>query len=204
MRISELATASDVPVATIKYYLREQLLPEGERTSATQATYGQAHVARLGVIRALLAAGVSIAKIRDVVSTLDDPPAGPYGLLGAAHAAVTPPTAGTLDTTRALELYERLGGTPDSCEASLITGIAHALDTLDRAGFVVPTAALDTYLSAARRIAEAEIDAMPTGSPESAVQYVVLGTVLSEPLILSLRRAAQQVVSAERFASPPD
>ena len=29
MRISELARAADVPVATIKFYLREGLLPEG-------------------------------------------------------------------------------------------------------------------------------------------------------------------------------
>ena len=39
MRISELSARSGVSVATIKYYLRERVLPEGERTSATQATY---------------------------------------------------------------------------------------------------------------------------------------------------------------------
>ncbi|RAC11977.1 MerR family transcriptional regulator, partial [Burkholderia multivorans] len=54
MRISELSRRSDVPVATIKYYLREGLLPAGERTSATQAVYTDAHVNRLALIRALL------------------------------------------------------------------------------------------------------------------------------------------------------
>ena len=39
MRISELSARTGVPVATIKYYLREGLLPEGERTAPTQATY---------------------------------------------------------------------------------------------------------------------------------------------------------------------
>ena len=39
MRISELATQNEVQVATIKYYLREQLLPQGSVTWATQATY---------------------------------------------------------------------------------------------------------------------------------------------------------------------
>ena len=54
MRISELSSRSGVPVATIKYYLREGLLPAGERTSATQARYGDAHVERLRLVRALV------------------------------------------------------------------------------------------------------------------------------------------------------
>ena len=37
MRISELARRSGLPVATVKYYLREGLLPAGEPTAATQA-----------------------------------------------------------------------------------------------------------------------------------------------------------------------
>ncbi len=75
MRISELSAQTGVTVPTIKYYLREELLPEGERSSATQAAYGEKHVERLRVIRALLDAGVSIAETRRVLGALDDPPA---------------------------------------------------------------------------------------------------------------------------------
>ena len=35
MKISELSAATDVPVATLKYYLREGLLPPGEALSRT-------------------------------------------------------------------------------------------------------------------------------------------------------------------------
>ena len=64
MRISELSRTSDVPVATIKYYLRERLLPEGRRTSATQAQYDDSHLARLRLIRALLGpGGLSVARL---------------------------------------------------------------------------------------------------------------------------------------------
>jgi len=35
------------------------------------------------------------------------------------------------------------------------------------------------------------------------VRYVVLGTVLVEPLLLALRRLAQQSASHERFGSLP-
>lgn len=200
MRISELSAATDVPVATIKYYLREHLLPEGERTSATQAAYGPAHVQRLSVIRALLSAGVSIADTRRVVGALDSPP-GPYDLLGIAHAAVTPDAAGPADprdTAAADALYTRLGGGVHR-EESLVAALAHALGTLRRAGFAVPDAVLDRYVDSARSIAEAEIDGIPTSSVEDAVRYVVLGTVLTEPLLLALRRAAQQIVSSARF-----
>ena len=40
---------------------------------------------------------------------------------------------------------------------------------------------------------------VPTDSAEAAVRYVVLGPVLVEPLLLALRRMAQQEASARRF-----
>lgn len=199
MRISELAAETGVPVPTIKYYLREKLLPEGERSSATQASYGAAHVQRLRVIRALLASGVSIAETRRVLAALDAPPERPYDLLGVAHAAVAPPARDGVDTTRAAELFARLGGRPGECPPDQLTALAHALRTLEDAGFALPEPVLEAYLGAARTIAEAEIAGVPTHSPEAAVQYVVLGTVLPEPVLLALRRMAEQVVAAERF-----
>jgi DNA-binding transcriptional MerR regulator len=202
MRISELAEATDVPVATLKFYLREGLLPEGVRTSATQASYDERHVERVRVIRALVSAGVSIAETRRVVGALDAPPPGPYDLLGIAHAAVSPAAASSeLDTSAALALYERMGGDLAACDPALLAGIAHALRGLEATGFTVPPAVLDAYLSSARAIAEAEIAGIPIDSPDASVRYIVLGTVLTEPLILALRRAAQQIVSRARFGS---
>jgi DNA-binding transcriptional MerR regulator len=97
MRISELAGATGVTVPTIKYYLREGLLSEGARTSATQAEYGEDHVRRLRVVRALIESGVTVAETRKVVAALDEPPASPHDLLGAAHAAVTPHVEAPVD-----------------------------------------------------------------------------------------------------------
>ncbi|MEP6649003.1 MAG: MerR family transcriptional regulator, partial [Lapillicoccus sp.] len=54
MRLAELCAATGVPAATVKYYLREGLLPPGERVSATRADYGPPHVERLRLIRALV------------------------------------------------------------------------------------------------------------------------------------------------------
>lgn len=201
MRISELATRSGVPVATIKYYLREKVLPEGERSSATQAAYGDAHVQRLGVIRALVDAGVGISGVRMVVAVLEEPPENPYDLLGAANAAVTPQVSADLDLTAANVLLERMGGSVDRCFPDQIAAVAHALATLDRAGFTVPEPVMDAYIEHLGALAEAELAATPETSIEDAVRYVVLGTALVEPLILALRRVAEQVAASKRFGS---
>lgn len=199
MRISELSAQTGVTVPTIKYYLREGLLPEGERTSPTQATYGDKHVERLRVIRALLDAGVSIAETRRVLGALDDPPGSPNALLGTAHAAITPPVEDSLELADTEALVAGLGWTPGACDPAVLHAVARALDGLERAGFVVPKPVMREYLRSARRIADAEIAGVPEESAEAAVRYVVLGSVLVEPLLLALRRVAQQVSSGERF-----
>lgn len=200
MRISELSAQSGVPVATIKYYLREALLPEGVRSSPTQAMYEARHLERLRVIRALIESGVSVAETRKVLEALDHPPRSAHDLLGAAHAAVTPAGEGDVDVAAAEQLVGALGWQPEMCDARALEGVARALRGLDRAGFAVAEDVMSVYLDSMRRIAHAEIAGVPTDSPEAAVRYVVLGSVLIEPLLLALRRVAEQIASAERFA----
>ncbi|MGM7667612.1 MerR family transcriptional regulator [Microbacterium sp. A93] len=199
MRISELSAQTGVPVPTIKYYLREQLLPEGERSAPTQAAYGETHVQRLRVIRALIESGVSVAETRRVLDALNNPPENPHELLGAAHAAITPPVDESLDLTSAQDVVAGLGWTPGMCDDAVLHDVARALQGLERAGFEVPQETMPVYLRSMREIADAEIAGVPTESAEAAVRYVVLGSLLVEPLLLALRRVAQQVASAERF-----
>ncbi len=170
MRISELSSHTEIPVATIKFYLRENLLHDGVRTAATQAQYDQSHVARLRLIRALIGpGGLSIAAAHRVIQAIEEPPESVHELLGVAAAAVAGPN------------------------------LDDALRALDEAGFTLPEGALDLYQDHMRQIAEFEIDNVPTESPAAAVRYVVLGTVLLEPVILALRRAAEEEASARRF-----
>jgi len=170
MRISALSAQTGIPVATIKFYLRENLLHEGIRTAATQAQYDESHVARLRLIRALLGpGGLSIAAAHRVIGAIEEPPDSLHELLGVAATAVAGPN------------------------------LKDALHGLDEAGFELPEGALDVYTDHMRQIAQFEIDNVPTDSPTAAVRYVVLGTVLVEPLILALRRQAQQEASGRRF-----
>jgi DNA-binding transcriptional MerR regulator len=171
MRISELSSQTGVPVATIKFYLRENLLQPGARTAATQAQYDDSHVVRLRLIRALLGpGGLSVAAAHRVIRAVEEPPESLHELLGVAANAVARPS------------------------------VQDALRALDEAGFELPEGATELYADQMRQIAEFEIANVPTDSPAAAVRYVVLGTVLIEPLILALRRVAEQEASARRFA----
>ncbi|MEU2170974.1 MerR family transcriptional regulator [Micromonospora chersina] len=87
--MSELSSRSGVPVPTIKFYLREHLLPPGRPTAPNQAVYGPSHLVRLRLIRVLTGMGhLSIAAVRDVLRALDDPEVAAvelYAILGRAR-----------------------------------------------------------------------------------------------------------------------
>jgi DNA-binding transcriptional MerR regulator len=53
LKISELAAAAEVPVATVRHYLREGLLPEPEKTSRNMAYYSPELVERIQLIKQL-------------------------------------------------------------------------------------------------------------------------------------------------------
>lgn len=134
-----------------------------------------------------------------MLEALNDPPQNPHELLGAAHAAITPPVDPSLDLTSAADLVAGLGWAPGACDEAVLHDVARALQRLERAGFEISPGVLSTYLASMRAVADAEIAGVPSDSAEAAVRYVVLGSVLVEPLLLALRRVAQQVSSGERF-----
>jgi DNA-binding transcriptional MerR regulator len=200
VRISELSRETGVPVATIKFYLREGLVPEGRRTAATQAQYDDDHVARLRLIRALVGpGGLTLALVRGVLEAIDQPPESMHDLLGVAAAAVERPAGALVDHVRVHALMERWGWQVDDKDCSTHAALEEALRALDDAGFELPEGALDAYQQQMSAVAATEIAGVPTDSAAAAVRYVVLGTVLVEPVLLTLRRMAQQEASARRF-----
>jgi DNA-binding transcriptional MerR regulator len=204
MQISQLSARTGVPVTKIKHYLREGLLPDGVLTSQTRATYDERHVARLRVIQALTATGTSLTEAREVLRALDETESIQGGLLSAVHAAVTPRNSEDLDLSDVETLFADHGWQTECCDPLVLGGVAVALANVKRADFDLPEPLMATYLDALRQIARAELAATPTDSPEAAVRYVVLGTLLVEPLILALRRVAEQIAAAERFAPDND
>jgi DNA-binding transcriptional MerR regulator len=199
VRISELSQSSGVPVPTIKFYLREGLLHEGVRTSATQAQYDESHQARLRLIRALVGpGGCSIAAAHRVIEAIEHPPPSIHDLLGTALGLGPAPQRHS-DHERIHQLMGEWGWPVDERTCPTHDELARALSAMDAAGFVLPEGALGVYKDHLEQLAEYELSTVPTGSVAETVRYVVLGTVLPEPLILALRRMAQQQASARRF-----
>ncbi|GII20867.1 MerR family transcriptional regulator [Planosporangium mesophilum] len=211
MRIGELSRLSQVSVATIKYYLREDLLPPGTATATNQATYTEAHVRRLRLIRALIdVGGLSVARARDVIAAVDAGDLPPHTLLGIAHGAVTrPPDRSGTDPawhaarTEVVELVHRRGWSvsPDSPGLDQAADAIRALRTLGQDDLL---GCLETYADAAELVAGRELDiVVARADPTRMVEGVITGTVLGEVLLASLRLLAQQDASARHLGAAP-
>ncbi len=196
---------------TIKYYLREGLLPAGELTSPNQAHYGPGHERRLRLIRALLdVGGLPLAAIGEVLRAMDDPGQPVHKVLGAAADRVTP-TGGEaagpdLEDAReeVAELVRRRGWQADERGAAA-ESLAGVLCALRRAGHGGYVDLLDVYADAAEPIAQADLDYVQRRvAREDLVESVVVGTVLGEAMFGALRRLAHIDVSFRRFESPED
>ena len=75
LRISELAELADVPVATVRHYLREGLLPEPVKTSRNMAYYPPGFVERIRLIKQLQEERfMPLRVIRDLLDDTDRDP----------------------------------------------------------------------------------------------------------------------------------
>lgn len=202
MRISELAERTDVPVHTLKFYLREGVLPPGRATSRTSADYGDEHVERVRLVRALVEhGGVGISGVRAIVGALESPPPSRHDLLGAAAAVIpTPAPRGPVDP-EITGLLEELGWCTWS-GAPALTALGDAVAAARAAGVPLDAATLRRYAAGMTEVAEADVDlALAAQDPAEAMRTVVVGTVLGDPVLVALRRLAQEAVSSRRQAA---
>jgi Cd(II)/Pb(II)-responsive transcriptional regulator len=73
MKIGELAQAADTAVETIRFYDREELLPEPARTQSNYRTYGPEHVERLVFIRHCRSLDMALDEVRSLLRFKDSP-----------------------------------------------------------------------------------------------------------------------------------
>lgn len=202
MRISELARQSGLPVATIKFYLREGLLPPGAPVSRTQAEYSGAHLERLRLIRALRdIADLPVATVGTVLAAVDDEQLPLLDLLGVTQTAVAGSKGSASPTGVALasRLLADLQWTLTE-ESPLVDSLARVLDALDGEGEPVDAESLKPWAEAAWAVAEVEMDHIAVEAPRAeAAHTVAVGTVIYGELLAQLRLAAQEAVSLARF-----
>ncbi len=72
MAISELSEHSGIPLSTIKFYLREKLLPKPVKTGKTRARYSSKHLDRLRLIKKIQKEGnISLSQIKEILKMID-------------------------------------------------------------------------------------------------------------------------------------
>jgi DNA-binding transcriptional MerR regulator len=206
VQISELVQSSGVPLARVKFYIREGMLPPGKSLSATRSDYSEEHLRRLRLIRSLTeVAGLPLSRTRRILDILDKPEGPVVDLLGQAISALSVDTEdfAPSDVTpvdaypRARAVIELLGGRYEPRMPALAQ-LEYALIAVEEAGMSATAERLQTYGPHIWAIAEAELAELPADDPTAAVERAVLGTTLYEPVIAALRRLAHQNITASK------
>ncbi|MFB6821299.1 MerR family transcriptional regulator [Streptomyces virginiae] len=223
MRLAELGERSGVAIATIKYYLREGLLPPGRRVSATTADYDEGHLRRLRLVRAMIQVGqVPVARVREVLAYVDDESLGRTMRLGAALWALphgpeqgdggageggdggdgedAATTAARAEVDRLLRMLgwstARELGELSPVHRSLVTAVA----TLTRLGYPWDAALMAPYARLMHQVAVRDLDFVETFPSEAEkAETAVAATILFQPVLKALHRLAQEEESARRY-----
>ncbi|MFE0452577.1 MerR family transcriptional regulator [Streptomyces sp. NPDC058914] len=211
MRLAELSERSGVSTATIKYYLREGLLPPGRQVNATTAEYDEGHLRRLRLVRAMIQVGrVPVATVREVLGHVDDDSLGRTIRLGAALWAlpqVPEPDADDEHVRAAHRETEELLRTLGWQNARLLTTISPAyrslvvaVAALRRLGYDWDPELLVSYARLMHQAAVLDLDFVETQASEAErIETAVLGAILVEPMLQALHRLAQEEESARRY-----
>ncbi|MFF4400702.1 MerR family transcriptional regulator [Streptomyces sp. NPDC001480] len=211
MRLAELSRRSGVSTATIKYYLREGLLPAGRQVNTTTAEYDEEHLRRLRLVRAMIQVGrLPVATVREVLGHVDDDSLGRTIRLGAALWALpqVPEPDEDDEYVQAAhrevgELLQALGWTNakalttiSPAYRSLVVGVA----AFRRLGYDWGAELLAPYARLMHQAAVLDLDFVETHPSEAEkAETAVLGAILNEPVLRALHRLAQEEESARRY-----
>lgn len=202
MRLAELSDTTGVAVATLKYYQREGLLHPGRALSRTQADYDDSHVERVRLVRALTeVGGMSLASVKRVIAVITSPGELRLEVLEAAQRTLaregsTPVACGDDGAIRRGRVHawmDRRGWEVDPADP-FVEDLERAWAACDDVGIGLDEERMDRYADQMEGVAQVDVRSVPA-EPEAAVRHVVLGTVLVDPVLIALRRLAQQHVS---------
>ncbi|MFJ6479616.1 MULTISPECIES: MerR family transcriptional regulator [unclassified Streptomyces] len=216
MKISELSRRTGVPVASIKYFLRQGLLPAGRATAATLAEYGEEHAQRLRLIKALTTlGGLSIAATREVLGAVDQAHSS-ESALGAVSYALPVPVAAQGAAGHEEEGEGAPAGVTARAEvAELLTaldwhapgtsphvqGLTAALEELRRLDAQYAPGELAAYARLAESVARLDLErAEGLDDPVALAERAVIVFAICAPVFELLRRLAQEDQVRRRVA----
>ena len=196
MKMSELSKRSGVSVASIKFYQREELLPEPERSSPNQAQYDENHIDRLRLVRALIdVGGLSVAAVRNVLAAAEaDIPLD--SAMGVAQRAIPGsidlPELPSRGVTKIDQLIKDLRWmvSYDNPGRGMAARVVDSYLELDHEEFL---SGLPEYSRAAAIVADTDLATVALQPSRARMsETVVVGTVLGDVLFGGLRRMAQE------------
>jgi DNA-binding transcriptional MerR regulator len=205
LRISELARRAGMPIPTVKFYLREGLLPPGTPTARNQARYDECHLDRLRMIRALTTVGgLEIGAVRGLLVVLEDPGvtlAGVYAGLEKVGFTALPYPAGFdgVDAARAnIDALAGELGWGDEATRSGRESLVQVLTTLRVLGCDAGAKFLLAFAQAAGSVVDAEMSLVK--EPDDAAKAMAMvRSVLFDVLMSVMLRTVRQHKVAERF-----
>ncbi|MFD8142925.1 MerR family transcriptional regulator [Streptomyces sp. NPDC059708] len=215
MKISELSRRTGVPVASIKYFRRQGLLPAGRATAATLAEYGEEHAERLRLIKALTTlGGLSIAATREVLGAVDQAHTT-EGALGAISYALPVPVASSAagadedgdaeaEEAAASEVAELLAALDWRAPGASphVRGLTTALKELRRLDSQYAPGELAAYARLAESVARLDLErAECLDDPVALAERAVIVFAICAPVFELLRRLAQEDQVRRRMAA---
>lgn len=190
MKISQLSDASGQPVSTIKFYIRQGLLPHGKTTAKNQADYDETHLKRLWLIGLLKdELGMSVDEMIEVFASLDAPGELESATIPVAKRVTVEPDA----QEELLSLARDMGWLVDPADRQLQVAASHLSVFLRRFPTLNPRELLQNAARAMSELAYTEIELERRARLDSwddDAQFVLFSVML-EPILLELRRWAR-------------
>ncbi|MER6446839.1 transcriptional regulator [Streptomyces venezuelae] len=213
MKISELSRRTGVPVASIKYFLRQGLLPAGRATAATLAEYGDEHAQRLRLIKALTTlGGLSIAATREVLGAVDQAHSSESALGAVSYALPVPVAAqaaadqeerAAADASAGTEVADLLAELDWQAPGTSphVKGLTAALEELRRLDAQYAPGELAAYARLAESVARLDLQrAAGLDDPVALAERAVIVFAICAPVFELLRRLAQEDQVRRRVA----
>ncbi|MGQ5260851.1 MerR family transcriptional regulator [Micromonospora sp. ZYX-F-536] len=209
MRISDLSRQTGVPVATIKFYLREGLLPPGRPTARNQAQYDEVHRRRLSMIRTLTSLGqLELSAVRELLRALEDEGRCLPELFAMVSRALPPVDTAkdqaetSTEQARVTAFIDSLGWKvePDASARAILSQVLAAMDRLNCGQGVE---FFEPYAKAAEQHASRELDLLGKRDEGCDRASAIVRAILVDVANTALRRMAYEHLVKQRFAGGP-
>jgi DNA-binding transcriptional MerR regulator len=199
--VSELAERADLPLATVKYYLRAGLLPPGRVTGPRSAEYDQSHLRLLRALREV--GGAPVSSLQAIVDALEDPTRSTHDLFCEISDDLSPPLPEerpTAEVDRTLDaVIEGVGWSGVRADAGARRRLAAVVQLGGSELLTVNPEILASYARLADELCRAEIAMVDTTKDrQGTLEDMVVGEAVFGEILALLRRLGHEHYDEQR------